>query len=101
MTRRTALPDSGFVLSLLLNMVFRFEWVAAALILLILHFVLGWPLFPVWICLAAWILHSLLVTILLIAVTRHGNEETPPRPNQNPYSKKNSDFPIKGNRSDF
>lgn len=101
MLRRIAPPDSGFILSLLLNMVFRFEWAAAALILLILHFVLGWPLFPVWLCLAAWILHSLLVTILLIAVTRHGNEETPPLPNKNPYSKKTGDFPAKGNRSDF
>ena len=95
MMRRVSPLNSGFVLALLLNMVFRFEWAAAALILLILHFVLGWPLFPVWLCLAAWVLHSLLVTALLTAVTRSGGKEAPPLSNKNPYSKTNSDFTQK------
>jgi fatty acid desaturase len=90
--RRTA-RNHGFLLCLLLNMAFRFEWAIAAIILLAIHFWLGWPLFLVWIALGIWVLYSLFVTLVLSAANHAGNEPTPQRPNKNPYSKSNTDFP--------
>lgn len=90
--RRTA-RNHGFVLCLLLNMVFRFEWAIAAIVLFALHFWLGWPLFPGFIALGIWFVYSLAVTLVLSAANRIGNEQPTERPNRNPYSKSNADYP--------
>ncbi len=55
----------GFWFAFLLNLIFRAEWLVFALICLILHTVLGTPLWLVWIALGLWVLVSLLVTTLL------------------------------------
>ena len=90
--RRTA-RNHGFLLCLLLNMAFRFEWAIAAIVLLAIHFWLGWPLFLVWIALGIWFVYALFVTAVLSAANRFGNEPTPERQNRNPYSKSNADYP--------
>ena len=89
--RRTA-RNHGFLLCVLINMLFRFEWAAAAIVLLVIHFRLGWPLFLVWIPLAVWILYALFITLIISMANRAGSEPTPSRPNKNPYSKTNADF---------
>ena len=91
--RRTA-RDHGFLLCLFLNMAFRFEWAIAAIILLTLHFLFGWPLFLTFIALGIWVLYALFVTAVLSAANHAGNEPTPERPNKNPYSKSNADYPY-------
>lgn len=90
--RRTA-HSHGFFLCLLLNMLFRFEWAVAAIILLVLHFLLGWPLFLTFIPLGIWFMYALTVTLVLSTANRIGNEPPIQRPNKNPYSKTNADFP--------
>lgn len=90
--RKTA-RNHGFLLCLVLNMMFRFEWAIAAIVLLVIHFWLGWPLFLVWIALGIWLLYALFVTLVLSAANRIGNEPPAERPNKNPYSKSNADFP--------
>ena len=90
--RRTA-RNHGFVICLLINMMFRFEWAIAAIVLLVLHFLLNWPLFLVFVALGIWFLYALFVTAVLSAANRIGNEPTPERPNRNPYSKSNADYP--------
>ncbi len=90
--RRTA-RKHGFLLCLLLNMLFRFEWAIAAVVLLAIHFWLGWPLFLAWIALGIWFAYALAVTLVLSAANRFGNEPTPQKQNKNPYSKSNSDYP--------
>ncbi len=90
--RRTA-RNHGFLLCLLLNMAFRFEWAIAAIVLLAIHFWLGWPLFLVWIALGIWLVYALFVTLVLSAANQIGNEPTQQRPNKNPYSKSNTDYP--------
>ncbi|MBQ7548019.1 MAG: hypothetical protein IJT41_13775 [Clostridia bacterium] len=90
--RRTA-RGHGFLLCLLLNMLFRFEWAVAAIILLAIHFWMGWPLFFVWIALGIWFLYALFVTLILSLANRAGNSPTPQQPNKNPYSKSNQDYP--------
>ena len=92
--RRTA-SGHGFLLCLLINMMFRFEWAAAALVLLAIHYWLAFPpLFIVWIVLAIWILYALFITIVLSLANHAGNTVEPPKPNKNPYSKTNRDYPI-------
>lgn len=90
--RRTA-KGHGFLLCLLLNMMFRFEWAIAALVLLALHFWLGWPLFLAWAALGIWLIYALFVTLILSLANRAGNEPTVQPANKNPYSRTNSDYP--------
>lgn len=89
--RRSA-SNHGFLLCLLINMLFRFEWALAAIVFMAIHFWLGWPLFPAWTALGIWIMHGLLVTLVISMANRAGNESEPVRPNKNPYSKTNADF---------
>ena len=89
--RKTA-NHHGFLVCLLINMMFRFEWAIAAIVLLVIHFLLGWPLFLVWIALGIWFLYAFFVTLVLSMANRIGNEPTPERPNRNPYSKTNEDY---------
>ena len=97
--RRTA-KNHGFLLCMLMNMLFRFEWAMAAIALAVVHFWLGWPLFLVWIPLAIWVLYALFVTLVLSAANRCGNAPQPHRPNKNPYSKSNADYPV-NNDADY
>ena len=90
--RRTA-RNHGFLLCLLLNMAFRFEWAIAAIVLFAIHFWLGWPLFLGFVALGIWFFYALFVTLVLSAANRAGSEPTPERPNKNPYSKSNADYP--------
>ena len=91
--RRTA-RGHGFLLCLLLNMMFRFEWALAALAFLLVHFWLGWPLFLVWGMLGIWVLYALFITLVLSLANHAGNLEETPRPNRNPYSASNRDIPY-------
>lgn len=80
--------NHGFFVSLLINMLFRMEWLILTVLLLVLHFIFHigwwWSLIPV----VCWVIHSLLVTVIVSAAVRLGNEPTPKRENKNPYSHK-------------
>ena len=89
--RRTA-RDHGFILCLLLNMAFRFEWCVAAIVYYCLRLWLHFPLFPTFVLLGIWVLYSLFVTAVLSMANRSGNAPVPPAQNKNPYSKKTQDF---------
>lgn len=78
----------GFLLSLLLNMVFRGFWLVLVAILLILHFAAGWPLWLIAIPLIAWFLHALLITLVLGFATSGPTTKRPEPKNVNPYSAK-------------
>ena len=92
---RKSASGHGFLLCLLINMMFRFEWAIIALVLLGVHFWIGFPLFFVWIALGIWVLYALFVTVVLSLGNRAGNIVDPPKPNKNPYSKSNRDIPIR------
>ena len=55
---------------------------------LVLHFVLGLPLFWFWLTLTIWLLAGLLRYLLLYFAARCGNTSEPKRENKNPYSMK-------------
>ena len=60
--RRRAGPDRGFVVALLINMLFRPEWPILALIMLALHLLFGLPALFIWLCLGIWVVWSAVVT---------------------------------------
>ena len=78
----------GFLLSLLLNMVFRGFWLVLVAVLVILHFVAGWPLWLIAIPLVAWFIHALLITLVLGFATNGPTTSRPEPKNVNPYSAK-------------
>ena len=78
----------GFLLSLLLNMVFRGFWLVLVAVLVILHFVAGWPLWLIAIPLVAWFIHALLITLVLGFATSGPTTSRPEPKNVNPYSAK-------------
>ena len=63
--RRCAKTDGGFLLSFVLNLCLRGEWLLCSLILLALHYLLDLPLFLTWIALGIWVLISFGITCLL------------------------------------
>lgn len=89
--RRTA-RNHGFLLCLLLNMVLRFEWCAAAIVCWCLHLWLRFPLFPTFVLLGIWVLYALVVTVVFSFANRCGNEPAAQTENKNPYSKKTQDI---------
>ena len=78
----------GFLLSLLLNMVFRGFWLVLVAVLVILHFAAGWPLWLIAIPLVAWFIHALLITLVLGFATSGPTTSRPEPKNVNPYSAK-------------
>ena len=78
----------GFLLSLLLNMVFRGFWLVLVATLVILHFAAGWPLWLIAIPLVAWFIHALLITLVLGFATSGPTTKRPEPKNVNPYSAK-------------
>ena len=78
----------GFLLSLLLNMVFRGFWLVLVAVLVILHFVAGWPLWLIAIPLVAWFIHALLITLVLGFATSGPTTSRQEPKNVNPYSAK-------------
>ena len=78
----------GFLLSLLLNMVFRGFWLVLVVVLVILHFAAGWPLWLIAIPLVAWFIHALLITLVLGFATSGPTTSRPEPKNVNPYSAK-------------
>ena len=78
----------GFLLSLLLNMVFRGFWLVLVAVLVIRHFAAGWPLWLIAIPLVAWFIHALLITLVLGFATSGPTTSRPEPKNVNPYSAK-------------
>ena len=79
--------ESGnFFLALILNLVFNLEWVIPAVILLVLHFTTGLPIYWFWIALGLW-LGIILIMTLALGWAGKSSAPPPPRENKNPYSK--------------
>ncbi len=78
----------GFLLSFLINMLFRAYWLVLVCVLVILHFVLGWPLWLIVIPIVFWVIHALLITVILGWANDSANTPKPVQENKNPYSYK-------------
>ena len=80
----------GFILSIIINMLFRSYWLILVAVLIVLHFALGWPLWLIVIPIACWILHSLLITLVL-GWANSSSTPPPVQENKNPYSYRKPD----------
>ncbi|MBP5303319.1 MAG: hypothetical protein J6Z00_00275 [Clostridia bacterium] len=84
--------DHGFLLCFIVNLILNFEWSIPAWILLVMHFVLHWPLWLFFVALGGWILYILIVTSVISWVASCGNDPKPHKENANPYSKKGNPY---------
>lgn len=89
---------SGFLLSFLINLIFRYELLASAVIAFLLHIFVGLPMIFVYVLLGLWVLIALLITLGL-GVLSKGTPTRSYQKNVNQYSKKTSDY-IKENNTD-
>ena len=78
----------NFWLCLLINLLLHLEGTIPALLLLVLHFVLGWSVWWAVGALALWILGMVLWMRLMGWAASAGSEPDPPKENKNPYSVK-------------
>lgn len=77
----------GFLLTLLINLIINWEGILPALVLLVLHYTLRWPLWAVWAALGVWVLVILIGTLLIVwAAGCSDRTIVPPPTNKNPYS---------------
>ena len=83
--------SSNFFLAFILNLVLNLEWVIPAVILLILHFTIGLPIFWFWIALGVWI-GGILIISLILGWAGKCSEPHVSKENKNPYSKQT--FPM-------
>lgn len=81
----------GFMTAFLAGLVVRFYGILPAAGLLAAHFLVKWPLWPVWLALGLWVLYVLLTTAFIAWANAVGSEPTPERPNKNPYSETSND----------
>ena len=79
---------SNFWLCLLINLLLHLEGTIPALLLLVLHFVLGWSVWWAVGALALWILGIVLWMSLMGWAADVGSQPDPPKENKNPYSVK-------------
>ena len=80
-----------FLISFLINLIFRLELVVFAVIALLLNIYFGLPKAFFYVLLGLWIVIALLITLGLGVLTK--NTPRPPyQKNKNPYSKKTEDF---------
>ena len=85
---RKSEKKSGFLLSLLLSLMFNLEWTVPAWIFLGLHF---WKGISVWwfvISIILWGMFIIFRVVVFGSLTRAGNFKDPPKENKNPYSQK-------------
>lgn len=72
-----------------MNLIFDLEWSIPAWLLLILRFVLGWPIWLFAAALAVFVLGVLLKTAFISWAASAGNIPDAPKKNLNPYSLSN------------
>lgn len=68
--RKRASTDLGFLMALILNLVFQSEWLVLALIFLGLHHLLALPIFLFWAALVIWVAIALFITVFLGWLTK-------------------------------
>ena len=80
--------QGGFLLSLLLTLLFNLEWTIPAWIFLALHFWKGISILWFICSILLWMLFVMLKLFVFGSLTRAGNYKDPPKVNKNPYSSK-------------
>lgn len=82
----------GFLLCVLINLLFDLWGILPAAVLLILHFWIGISYLYAILALLLWILVVLVRTAIITYAAHTGESAYIQRPNKNPYSKNTSDY---------
>ena len=96
--KRKPKTDSGFLMAVIINLIFDLEWTIPAWILLAAHFIFKISLWWFVGALGFWIVSAIVRTAVLTWLVKAGNTPDPPKENKNPYSSKKYQF--KGDNSD-
>lgn len=92
--RRTHRGGSRF-LCFLINLLLNLDRTLPAWIALALHLFLGISIWWFWGALGLWVIATLLSTLLFSTLAAGDSGRQPLNENKNPYSKNNSDYPMK------
>lgn len=84
--------DGGFLLCLIVNLIFNIEWSIPAWICLAVHFIWDLSIWYFIVLIGIWFLYILIVTCVLCWISRCGNEPIMENKNVNPYSKKGNPY---------
>ncbi|MBQ7756517.1 MAG: hypothetical protein IJ031_00545 [Oscillospiraceae bacterium] len=98
--RKPQKHSSGFLISLVFNLIMNFEVALVAIALLILHFVIDLPLIFFFIALGVWIIPNLVITLFLFVLAGM-DTTTEYRDNKNPYSNGNNKPQIPENKNPY
>lgn len=74
---------------LVFNMLLNLEGLMPAAALLVLHYVLDWPLWPTFAAVGLWVLYLVIRMAVIGWAQRCGSTPDVPKENKNPYSNKN------------
>ena len=85
-------PMGGFLLTCVWNMLLRARWLLLAAVLLVLHFLVGVPIWLFWASLGLWLVDILLLAAFCVFANYCGNLPTESKPNINPYSARTGDM---------
>ena len=85
--RRTSRSGSFFV-CLVFNMLLNLEGLIPAVVLLVLHYALDWPLWPTFAAVGLWVLYLIAWMAVIGWAGRCGSTSDAPKENKNPYSNK-------------
>ena len=83
--RRTR-RSGTFFFCLLINILLNPEGFIPAAVLLVLHFVIGWPVWLAFAALGVWLLWITIGMLVIGWASRCSNIPDPPKENKNPYS---------------
>lgn len=79
---------SSFFRSFALNLLLYHWGTVFAIVMLIMHFTLGVPIWFFWVALAGWICVIAVFTLLMFRINSCNDIREPVKENKNPYSKK-------------
>ena len=82
----------GFLACFFVSLLYHFGWALAAVALLIVHFVKGYPLWFVFVGLGIWVVSALVSALIITFGNKNFAGPYVKQDNINPYSKSNSDF---------
>ncbi len=77
---------SSFVISLVLNLLWNYEFLIVAIVVLVLHFTINAPMWLFWLSLLIWVLPALLMTLFLFFLSGLDSGKVDVKENKNPYS---------------
>ncbi len=85
----------GFLLCFLVSLLYHSSWLVASVAALVACLVNSYSLWPFYVGLGIWVLSALVSALIITFGNLNFGGPSVRQDNVNPYSKKNSDYPVK------